>query len=208
MNFMTQYSDIIYNKMFNLNQWDKRKIAMFGLERAYKSYCQFSNKKSWNRKKEYRILFDMFWDVLFKEKLLDEAAWKYHEEFRSENENIYGKMTDTEKYDEYNLSYANIFAEHVEEMLNCLIDDGDNEEAFLLLYIDHFIINYLCDVYEKKHNLIYKAEERENLYQSDLVKQEIKSQFDDIDHISTITNYASALKWIEQSSALLGYWIL
>ncbi len=201
MDFTTQYKDIIYNKMSVLSKWDKRKVAMFGLERQYKSYCQFADKKIWNRKEEYRILLNKCWDVILNEQLLDESVWEYHETFKSENEVIQKTISYEEKCNEYNLNYANIFAGQVEEMLNCLIDDDDNEEAFLLLYI---IIDYLCDVYEKEQNLIYTTEQREELYQSDLVKMEIKSQFDDIDNVSCVVDYSSVFERIAQSSGSLG----
>ncbi len=204
MDFTTQYKDIIYNKMSVLSKWDKRKVAMFGLERQYKSYCQFADKKIWNRKEEYRILLNKCWDVILNEQLLDESVWEYHETFKSENEVIQKTISYEEKCNEYNLNYANIFAGQVEEMLNCLIDDDDNEEAFLLLYIDCFIIDYLCDVYEKEQNLIYTTEQREELYQSDLVKMEIKSQFDDIDNVSCVVDYSSVFERIAQSSGSLG----
>lgn len=187
-----------------LSKWDKRKVAMFGLERQYKSYCQFADKKIWNRKEEYRILLNKCWDVILNEQLLDESVWEYHETFKSENEVIQKTISYEEKCNEYNLNYANIFAGQVEEMLNCLIDDDDNEEAFLLLYIDCFIIDYLCDVYEKEQNLIYTTEQREELYQSDLVKMEIKSQFDDIDNVSCVVDYSSVFERIAQSSGSLG----
>ena len=204
MDFTTQYKDITYNKMSVLSKWDKRKVAMFGLERQYKSYCQFADKKIWNRKEEYRILLNKCWDVILNEQLLDESVWEYHETFKSENEVIQKTISYEEKCNEYNLNYANIFAGQVEEMLNCLIDDDDNEEAFLLLYIDCFIIDYLCDVYEKEQNLIYTTEQREELYQSDLVKMEIKSQFDDIDNVSCVVDYSSVFERIAQSSGSLG----
>lgn len=208
MDFTTQYKDIIYNKMSALSKWNKRKVAMFGLERQYKSYCQFADKKIWNRKEEYRILLNKCWDAILNEQLLDESAWEYHETLKPENEAIQKMVSYEEKCNEYNLTYANIFAGNVEEMLNCLIDDDDNEEAFLLLYIDCFIIDYLCDIYEKQQNLRYTAEEREKLYQSDLIKMEIKSQFDDIDNIFYIVDYPSVFARIGQSSAALGDWIL
>lgn len=204
MDFTTQYKDMIYNKMSTLSKWDKRKVAMFGLERQYKSYCQFADKKIWNRKEEYRILLNKCWDVILNEQLLDESVWEYHETFKSENEAIQKTISYEEKCNEYNLNYANIFAGQVEEMLNCLIDDDDNEEAFLLLYIDCFIIDYLCDVYEKEQNLIYTTEQRAELYQSDLVKMEIKSQFDDIDNVSCVVDYSSVFERIAQSPGSLG----
>ncbi len=204
MDFTTQYKNIIYDKMSALSKWDKRKVAMFGMERLYKSYCQFADKKIWNRKQEYRILLDKCWDAILKEQLLDESVWEYHETFKPENEAIQKTIPYAEKYNEYNFSYANIFAGHVEEMLTCLIDDDNNEEAFLLLYIDCFIIDYLCDVHEKQQNLIYTTEQREELYQSDLVKMEIKSQFDDIDNVSGVIDYSSVFERIAQSPAALG----
>lgn len=204
MDFSTQYKDKIYDKMSALSKWDKRKIAMFGLEREYKSYCQFTDKKIWNRKEEYRILLDKCWDAILNEQLLDESVWEYHETFKPENEAIQQMIPYAEKCNEYNWTYANIFAGNVEEMLNCLIDDDGNEESFLLLYIDCFIIDYLCDVYEKQQNRIYTAKERENLYQSNLVQMEIKSQLDDIDNVSCVVDYSSVFERIAQSSAALG----
>lgn len=204
MDFSVQYKDMIYDKMSVLSKWDKRKVAMFGLERQYKSYCQFADKKIWNRKEEYRILLDKCWDAILKEQLLDESVWEYHETFKPENEAIQKMIPYSEKCNKYNLTYANIFMGNVEEMLNCLIDDDDNEESFLLLYIDCFIIDYLCDVYEKEQNLTYTAQEREELYHSDLVKIEIKSQFDDIDNVSCVVDYSSVFERIAQSPAALG----
>lgn len=207
MNFTTWYKNIIYDKMAALSKWNKRKVAMFGLEREYKSYCQFAYNKIWSRKEEYRILFDKCWDAILNEQLLDESVWEYHETLKPENETIQ-KNISYEEYNEYDLSYANIFAGQVEEMLNCLIDDDDNEEAFLLLYIDCFIIDYLCDIYEKQQNIICTTEEREKLYQSDLVKMEIKSQLDDIYNVHYIVDYPCVAARIAQSHAILGNWIL
>lgn len=204
MDFTTQYKDMIYDKMSALSKWDKRKVVMFGMERLYKSYCQFADKKIWNRKEEYRILLDKCWDAILSEQLLDESVWEYHETFKPENEAIQKTIPYAEKCNEYNLTYANIFAGNVEEILNCLIDDDDNEEAFLLLYIDCFLIDYLCDVHEKQQNLIYTAKEREELYHSDLVKMEIKSQLDDIDNASCVVDYPSVFARIAQSPAALG----
>ena len=97
MNFTTQYKDMIYDKMSVLSKWDKRKVVMFGLERQYKSYCQFADKKIWNRKEEYRILLNKCWDVILNEQLLDESVWEYHETFKSENETIQKMIPYSEK---------------------------------------------------------------------------------------------------------------
>ena len=60
-------------------------VVFMGLERQLKSYCHVAEHHSWDRKTEYIILFDIFWNSVLEWKQLEENVWECHEGIRPEH---------------------------------------------------------------------------------------------------------------------------
>lgn len=189
VNFLEQYKEQIYDKLNYFNKWDKRKLALMGLERQFQTYCLFSEHKNWNREKKYRILLDMCWKCILNKENLQESAWEYHEKIKPE-ENLH-----SEDWKELFASYCNIFAGNTEELIETLIDDKQNEETFLLLYLD-FILCYL----NERDNNSYQIDSYKN---NKWITREIHNQENDMISISKIQTFENAQKWYKNCKGVL-----
>lgn len=189
MGFLEQYKERIYDKLNSYNKWDKRKLAIMGLERQFQSYCFFANHKYWNREKEYRILLDMCWKCILNKENLQESAWEYHEKIKPE------RILCPEEWKEDLVSYCNIFAGNTEELIDTLIDDKQDEETFLLLYLD-FILCYL----NEKDNNSYQIDSYKN---NKWITEEIHNQESDMSSVSKIQTFENACEWYKNCKGVL-----
>lgn len=184
MDFLDQYKKSLYSRMESCNKWQKRKVALMGLERQLKSYCHFSEHHSWNRQSEYIKLFDLFWDSVLECQLLEENVWKYHEAIRPENIGLHPYSDELEP----NYNFCCIFACNVEEFLNTLLDDTEDEESYLLLFLDYIV----CWLNETGENRGYDVEK---YLSSRLIQNELTIQNTDIAEVFQINTFEAVVKW-------------
>lgn len=191
MDFIEIYKDILVKRFKQLAVQDKRKLAVMSLERQFKSYCYFALVKNWNRSKEYRDLLDTCWKSILKKEQLSEEIWEFHEKIKPEYVNKF-----KEEGSKINISYGNIFAGNVMELIETLLDDKKYEEGFLLLNID-YIVSYLN---ESNTGQKYKIDTfKDNV----LIINEIKNQEYDMKDKDKIDSFISAKKWYEKCKSLI-----
>lgn len=191
MDFLNHYKEQLYNKLSIFDKWDKRKLALMGLEREFKTYCLLSNNKNWNREKEYCSLLDMCWRCILQKENLQESAWEYHEKIKPEKTFLYPA-----DWMEDSLAYCNIFAGNTEELIETLIDDKQDEETFLVLYIGYI----LCYLNEKNNSDSYKIDSYKN---NKLIEREIRNQESDMISVSKIQTFENAYKWYRNCKGVL-----
>lgn len=170
--------------MESWSKWQKRKVALMGLERQLKSYCYLSEYLSWNRQPEYINLFDLFWNSILECKLLEENVWEYHETIRPEN------IERHQCSDEYepNYNFCCIFACNVEEFMNTLLEDTEDEETYLLLFLDYIV----CWLNEIEKNGRYEIEK---CFSSRLIENELTIQNADMEEAFHINTFEEVMKW-------------
>lgn len=193
MDFIDQYRKTLYSRMKNWNKWQKRKVALMGLERQLKSYCHFSEHHSWDRQSEYIKLFDFFWNSILACKPLEENVWGYHEAIRPENIELHGYSDKLEP----NYNFCCIFACNVEEFLNTLLDDTEDEEAYLLLFFDYI----LCWLNETEQNGTYEVE---TYFSSELIQNEFTIQNVNMTEVFHINTFEEVAKWRMNVKNILG----
>lgn len=191
MDFMETYKKELVYKFQTMLKKDRKKMAMMSMERQFKSYVDFAINKSWNRVKDYRIILDECWKCIFSDTNLGEHIWEIHENIRPENveKSIKENM-------ELNISYANIFACNISELIDNLIDNMEYEEGFLLLNIG-YIISYLNE------NNIEEKFKIDEYKEYNLVKNEIKNQKADLRNKDSIIDYITMQEWIRNCRNLL-----
>lgn len=175
------------------SKWQKRKVALMGLERQLKSYSQLSEHYSWSRLSDYHKLFNSFWTAILEQRLLEECMWTYHETIRPENIDVQGKEDNTLNY-----SFCSIFTGNVELFLETLIDDLEDEEAYLLLFWDYII----CWLNEMEEN---KGYETGKYYSNRLIQAEMKNQSIDMVTAFHINNFKEVDKWRMNVRGVLTY---
>lgn len=187
MDFIERHKKTLYDRMETWDKWQKRKAALMGLERQFKSYCRLSEHHSWNRQTEYIKLFDLFWNAVLEGKLLEESAWEYHESIKPENIAAH-KDADKSEASGVDYTFCNIFACNVEEFLNTLLDDTEDEEAYLLLFLDYIV----CWLNEAEQNAGYEIERH---LSNQLIQTELTRQSEDMAEVFRIHTFEEAAKW-------------
>jgi len=187
MNFLDSYKNENEKRMSVFTQKQKRILALMCLERQFYTYRKLARGKIWARSEQYRELLDRFWTIVLSELEVDDSIWYLHEKIRSDN--LCNGIAYT-----FELCMANIFASHIEEWLDYLIDEPVHEEAFRLLTID-FILVYLNEgvgeafAYDKFENHA-------------LIVNEMKRQIRDEIDMQKIINFGDAKNWYNQCEGI------
>ena len=188
MNFLDRYK-IENEKMLSIfTQKQKRILALMCLERQFHTYRKFVDGKIWDRSEQYRELLDKCWTIVLSDSDADDGIWYFHEKIRSDN--LCNKEDCT-----LGLWIANIFASHIEEWLDYLIDEPIYEEAFRLLTLD-FILVYLNEEDDEES---FKYDTYEN---HPLIAKEMKQQIQDETDMTIIHNLEDVKKWYCQCKGI------
>ncbi len=185
MNFLDRYKIENEKRMSIYTQTQKRILAIMCLERQFNTYKRLAHGKIWDRSVQYRELMDQCWTVVLSDMETDDSIWYFHEKIRSDN--LCNGMEYT-----YELCMTNIFASHIEEWLNYLIDEPVYEEAFRLLTLD-FILVYLNE------DESFEYDQFEN---HPLIVNEIKKQIQDETDMKKISYFENAKNWYNQCQGI------
>ncbi len=183
MNFLDKYKIENEKRMSIFTQKQKRILALMCLERQFYTYKKLAKGKIWNSIEQYRELLDKFWMIVLNDLESDDNIWYFHEKIRSDN------LCNEIEYT-FDLCIANIFANHIEEWLDYLIDEPICEEAFRLLTLD-FILVYLNE--DEDESIEY-----DKFKNHPLIVKEIKRQIQDETDMKKIINFEDAKNWYNQ----------
>lgn len=186
-NFLDRYKIENEKRMSIFTQKQKRILALMCLERQFCTYRQLTQGKIWARSEQYRELLDQCWTVVLNNMETDDSIWHFHEKIRPDN------LCNGTEYT-LELCMASIFASHIEEWLNYLIDEPIYEESFRLLTLD-FILVYLNENEEES----FEYDKYEN---HPLIVGEIKQQIQDETDMTIIHNLEDAQKWYGQCKGI------
>ena len=187
MNFLDRYKIENEKRMKRFTQKQKRILAIMCLERQFYTYWQLARGKIWARSEQYRKLLDQCWTAVLEDVHVEDSIWYSHEEIRSDN--LCNGMEYT-----FELCMANIFASHMEEWLNYLIDEPIYEEAFRLLTLD-FILVYLNE--GEDGTFEYDKFEHHQL----IVNERNKQIQDEVD-MKKIHHFSHAKNWYDQCQGI------
>ena len=187
MNFLDRYKIENEKRMSKFSRKQKRILAIMCLERQFYTYRQMAKGKIWDRNEQYRELLDQCWMVVLDDMEADDRIWYFHEKIRSDN------LCNGIEYT-LELCMANIFASHIEEWLNYLIDEPIYEEAFRLLTLD-FILVYL----NEGEGETFKYDKFEN---HQLIVNEMNQQIQDEVDMKKISNLENAKNWYNQCQGI------
>lgn len=187
MNFLDKYKTENEKRMSIFSQKQKRILAIMCFERQFYTYRQLAQEKIWDRSEQYRELLDLCWMVVLSDLEIDDSVWYFHEKIRSDN------LCNGIEYT-FELCMANIFASHIEEWLNYLIDEPIYEEAFRLLTLD-FILVYL----NEDEGESFEYDKFEN---HPLIVKEISKQIQDEIDMKKINSLENAKIWYGQCQGI------